>query len=85
MATRLLRIWRTSKARFWGSSAGRGWSKGTTVDTVAVGMGNGGGGVVNLVFWADMLEASDSTDRSQLDFMFFFFFSVSVCDIWVVI
>lgn len=51
---------------------------GTDVVNV-LGLGVGSGDVVGCASWADMLVASDSTDRSQLDFIM----TLDVCDLWV--
>ena len=66
MATRLLRIWRTSKARFCGSALRGAWKGEKGVP--AVDRGGAGGGVV-IVVSVDTVETRDRAQRSQLDFM----------------
>lgn len=66
MATRLLRIWRTSKARFCGSALRGAWKGEKGVP--AVDRGGAGGGVV-IVVSVDTVEARERAERSQLDFI----------------
>lgn len=62
----MLRIWRTSKARFCGSALRGAWKGEKGVP--AVGRGGAGGGVV-IVVSVDTVEARERAERSQLDFM----------------